>query len=112
MRAFSPLNVFERFEKAKMVDVYRSIYALGSSEVHGDFSALLRHHVDGDPNNYHISIYKMRSEAEFIAEIDSIVRCLLDSTIHVHERFKSKHLEAIRKFDEVVRAELSTEPTG
>jgi hypothetical protein len=88
-RGFGPLNVFQRFERAGLQDVYRSIYRFKSSDAHGDLGALARHHIVQDGDDIRLEFYREPEAAAFEVELDSIAGLLLEATSRIHGRLGS-----------------------
>ena len=105
-RGYAPLTVFQRFQKAKMEDEYRSIYVLASGWSHSDISALLQRHVIQKDETFELAIYKDLSKDDFNTILDSVAALLLKATVNIHERFKSdvtRELEQLNKELAVIR---------
>ena len=97
---FGPLSVADRFRRAGLEAVYKSIYSVQSSEVHNDVSALIRRHLTVGDKTFDLEFYKAVNLSGFLAELDTIAALLLDATDKLHTRLNSdfkSELEVLHK---------------
>lgn len=94
-KGYEPINVYKRFERAKMVDEYRSIYNLISAEAHSNKRALVSRHAEikNDGTDYEMTYYKNAPDEKFLMYTDSAAGLLVDATLKIHEHFKSSALD-------------------
>jgi hypothetical protein len=103
-RGKQTLNVFERFERANMVDEYRSLYNFLSSDSHSNIRALISRHIEREDNDFKVIFYKDEPIETFIATLDSTARLLIQASLSVHETCNSGSLAEIQKMSEEVKA--------
>ncbi len=109
---YAPMRVLERFQKANMEDEYRSIYSLGSSDIHNDFGALSKHHIVADGDDFQLVFYKEGGDDYFFVELDSVAGLLLNATLRIHNRLKSGCDGEIQKLDEELGLVRARSPEG
>lgn len=106
-----PLNVFERFERAGMVEEYRSMYNFLSCDAHSNIRALVSRHLEESSTDFDLVLYKDEPIESFVATVDSIAGLLLEASISTHKAFASKRVpdvESLLKQLESIRAEYAT----
>ncbi len=96
---YKRLNVYDRFKLAGLENEYNSIYRMNSGDVHNDFSAMVRHHLEQDGEDFRLSFFKVREVGEFDALLDSTVEILIKATSSIHHRLKSNNLEAVQTIE-------------
>jgi hypothetical protein len=72
-----PLDVFQRFERAKMVQEYRSLYNSLSCDAHSNIRALISRHINLKENDFEVTYYKDEPIESFGAILDSTAVLLL-----------------------------------
>jgi hypothetical protein len=103
-----PLNIFERFERADMVEEYRSMYNFLSSDAHSNIRALVTRHFEETGSDFNLVLYKDEPLESFAATLDSAAALLIEASISTHKAFASKRvadLEALLPQLEAVRKE-------
>jgi Family of unknown function (DUF5677) len=103
-RSKHPLNVFERFERADMVQEYRSLYNFLSCDSHSNIRALISRHLERRANDFNVVFYKDEPIETFLATLDSTAGLLLEASLSVHEAFNSGSLAEIQKIREELNA--------
>jgi Family of unknown function (DUF5677) len=103
-RGKQPLNVFERFERANMVDEYRSLYNFLSCDSHSNIRALISRHIEREDNDFKVVFYKDEPIETFLATLDSTAGLLIEASLSLHERFNSGRLADIQKMSEELNA--------
>lgn len=106
-RGYDTLSIKERFEKAGMGDIYKSIYNFLSTDAHSGIQALIDRHIDIDfkKSDFEMVIYKGKPIEEYLSYIDGATSALIKSGLTTHEILNSpkqtqiKELEA--KFNEL-----------
>jgi hypothetical protein len=99
-QGYIPLSIFKRFEKAEMVDVYRSMYNFLSNDTHSNIRALIGRHAELRKNDFSVVFYKDEPIERFLTYIDSASGSLVDASIKIHEIFKSDSLGKVKQFKE------------
>ena len=93
-----PLNVKERFQRAELLQEYKSLYAWLSCDVHCNPSALMRRHVGPDSK---VVYYKEDQTPEYIDwQLAWTAEMLLDASAKIHTAFESGKIgevEAMRR---------------
>ena len=103
-RRKQPLTIFKRFERANMVDEYRSLYNFLSCDSHSNIRALISRHIERGDNDFKVVFYKDEPIETFLATLDSTARLLIEAALAVHEVFNSDSLAEIRKMREHLNA--------
>jgi hypothetical protein len=96
-KGYVPLKVLERFEKAGMINEYRSIYGSLSSDAHGNISVLIDRHCDIKGDDFDMVYYEDRPISKYHAEIFSACNMLIQSAIGIHELLESDAVTEIIK---------------
>jgi hypothetical protein len=97
---FPPLNIFARFERAGMLNEYRSIYAFESDGSHNSLQALISRHVELAENNFGLALYRERTLGDYLTHLDSAAGLLMGATQQIHERLNSKRGKEVQAFNE------------
>lgn len=103
-RGLRPLSVYERFERADMVEEYRSLYNFLSCDSHSNTRALISRHIELGSHDFEVVYYKDEPVESFLATLDSTAGLLIEATQSIHESFKSESLGEVQK----LRDELTT----
>jgi hypothetical protein len=103
-RGKKPLKVFERFERANMVDEYRSLYNFLSCDSHSNIRALVSRHIEREDNDFKVVFYKDEPIETFLATLDSTAGLLINASLSVHEKFSSGNLAEVQKMSENLNA--------
>ncbi|TBG41873.1 hypothetical protein ELG77_08870 [Rhizobium leguminosarum] len=91
-QGYEPLNNYERFRRADMVEEYRAIYNMLCSESHNNIRVLINRHMvaaDGD-----IALNLSSDNGEYEVTLDSVAGVLLAATLAMHKAFASGTPEA------------------
>ena len=104
LRAKGPLKVFQRFERADMVEEYRSMYNFLSCDAHSDIRALVSRHFEEGSSDFNLVLYKDEPLESFAATLDSTAGLLLEASLETHKAFGSNHVARV----EALLAELKT----
>ena len=97
-KKFRPLNVFECFEKAGMVNEYRSLYNFLSNDSHSNIRSLENRHLEIYENDFKLVYYKDNQLVDFLPTLDSTAGLLVDATLKIHQYFKTKSKSEIEKW--------------
>tara|TARA_R110002073_G_scaffold2129_24_gene14841 strand:- start:1342 stop:2082 length:741 start_codon:yes stop_codon:yes gene_type:complete len=104
-RKIRPLNVFEKFQRAKMEHEYRSIYNQFSSDAHGNIRSLIDRHFEFNEteNDFEVVVYKNYS-GEFDHLYSDAAKLLLVSGVKICSVLDSSMSEEVsnrlRQFNE------------
>jgi hypothetical protein len=82
-----PLNVFQRFEKADMVEEYRSLYNFLSCDAHSNIRALISRHISFTDSDFEVTYYKDEPIEAFNSILDSSAGLLLQASLEMHNRY-------------------------
>jgi hypothetical protein len=104
VRGKQPLKVFERFERANMVDEYRSLYNFLSCDSHSNIRALISRHIERTDNDFKVVFYKDEPIETFLATLDSTAGLLIEASLSVHEALNSGSLAEIQEMHEEFNA--------
>jgi len=98
-KGFKKLKIFEKFQKAQLLNEYRSIYILFSSETHNNLSALDLRHMSIDENSmdYDMHIFKPINPDEMSHLLTTTVGILVDSTEAIHTILRSSNMDRALK---------------
>jgi hypothetical protein len=99
-KGYSPLKVFERFQKAGMVPEYRSLYNFLSNDAHSNIRALVDRHLEIKGNDFQVVFYKDEPLEGFLTYIDSTTSMLLDASKKIHEFFQTGFSSQIQALDD------------
>lgn len=85
-----PLNVLERFERADMVEEYRSLYNFLSCDSHSNIRALISRHLNmlGE-DDVAVCFYKDEPLDSYLPVADSACALLLQTSDDVHKQYGS-----------------------
>lgn len=90
-----PLIIFERFERAGMLDEYRSMYNDLSCDAHSNTRALISRHVEFSSDDFAVVYYKDEPVDTLIAELDSTAGLLIEASLSVHVAFQSDVIKQV-----------------
>lgn len=96
-KGYNSLNIFQRFERAGMVNEYRSLYNFLSSDTHSSIRALIAHHLEIHENDFNIVYYKEEPSEDFLRYVDSAVGFLINASLKIHSYFKTGSIAEIEK---------------
>lgn len=99
-KGYSPLTVFERFQKAGMVPEYRSLYNFLSNDAHSNIRALVDRHLEIKGNEFQVVFYKDEPLEGFVIYVDSATSMLVDASKKIHEFFQTGFLPQIQALDD------------
>jgi hypothetical protein len=106
-----PLKVFERFQRADMVEEYRSLYNFLSCDSHSNIRAIISRHIEVGHDDFEIVYYKDEPIETFIATLDSTAGLLIEASLSLHEGFKSDKQDEVKKLLEdlkTIRAQYAS----
>jgi len=96
-KGYNPLKVFERFERASMVDEYRSLYNFLSNDAHSNIRALVNRHLEIHENDFTVVYYKDEPLEGFLTYLDSVAGLLMDASIRIHGFFETGSIGEIER---------------
>ncbi|MBI5966360.1 MAG: hypothetical protein HY882_00685 [Deltaproteobacteria bacterium] len=100
---YTPLNVFQRFERAGMEDGYRSLYNFLSNDAHSNIRALVDRHLEMHETDFTVVFYKDEPLEDFLTYLDSVVGLLTDASMRIHRFFETGSIGEI----EILSQELN-----
>lgn len=103
-KGFLPLTVEERFEKAKMIDEYLSIYHFESDGIHNSWRALISRHLENAEDDFQLTLYKPHSLDRYDTYLDTTAALLLDATKTIHDQLGSRNQKEIETLDGQLKA--------
>lgn len=95
---YTPLNVFGRFEKACMVNEYRSLYNFLSNDAHSNIRTLVDRHLEIHENDFTVVYYKDEPLEDFLPTLDSTAGLLMDASSKIHQHFETESQSEIEKW--------------
>jgi hypothetical protein len=96
-RGRRPLNVFDRFQRAGMVEEYRSLYNFLSCDAHSNIRALITRHFEESGGNFNVVMYKDEPVESFAATLDSTAGLLLQASLETHKAFGTPLVREVEK---------------
>lgn len=90
-----PLQVFQRFKLAGMVQEYESMYNFLSCDAHSNIRALVDRHFEECDEDFNLAYYKDEPLESFAATLDGTVALLLQASLDTHKAFDSKRIADI-----------------
>jgi hypothetical protein len=90
-----PLKVFERFEKAGMVEEYRSLYNFLSCDSHSNIRALMQRHFEETEGKFDVVMYRNEPIESFVATLDTAAALLLEASRDTHAAFNTDKLSEV-----------------
>jgi len=103
-KGYKPLTIFERFDRANMVEEYRSIYNFLSSDCHSNRRALVNRHSELGDGDFTLVFYKNAPD-EMLHHLDSAAGLMVSATVGIHEQLESVVVPEVRllrrRLDEV-----------
>lgn len=88
-KGYLPLNIYQRFEKAGMINEYRSIYNFLSNDAHSNIRALINRHHKTQDDDFDVVFYMDKPIDNFLAYINHAAGLLVDSTGMIHDIFNT-----------------------
>lgn len=98
-RGVRVLNHLQRFERAGMRDVYRSVYNMLSAESHNNIRALIDRHAQTRDGILQLRLFGPPDPSDTEIALDTIAGILLGSTQAIHERFETGRVIDFAGFD-------------
>ncbi|MBI3894684.1 MAG: hypothetical protein HY313_02015 [Acidobacteria bacterium] len=111
-KGYKPLTIYQRFERAGMVEVYRSLYNFVSSDCHSNIRALIERHVDLGDDDFTPVLYKNAPDERFLWLLGPTAELLVSATIDIHEYFKSGVVNEVRLFKDKLADACSSQSSG
>lgn len=97
-KGYTPLNVFDRFEKAGMVNEYRSLYNFLSNDAHSNIRALVDRHLEIHENDFTVVYYKDELLEDYLPTLDSTAGLLMEASSKIHQHFETESQSEIKKW--------------
>ena len=99
-KGYKPLTIRERFERADMVEVYRSIYHFLSADCHSEIGALFGRHFEPGNDDFALVLYKNPPDEKLALYLETIAAFLVADTIAIHENLQSDAVNEVRSLKE------------
>ncbi len=96
-KGYTPLKVFQRFERAGMEEEYRSLYNFLSNDAHSNIRALVDRHLEIHQNDFTVVFYKDEPLEGFLTYLDSVAGLLTDASMRIHRFFETESLGEIER---------------
>lgn len=92
---FQPLNQYEKFDKADMVNEYRSIYNFVCSHSHNNIRALIDRFfvINKEQTNFTITLFREQEEGEFDRYCTTGKLYLRNASYNIHAILETGHKE-------------------
>lgn len=103
-RGFEPLSIRARFQRADMIEEYKSFYNFLCTEAHSNKRALIDRHAEIDGNDYELVVYKNAPDAEYLRYLDSAASLLVSATVSIHEKMETDAVEEAASFGRALDA--------
>lgn len=96
-----PMNIFERFERAGMSDIYRSIYHSLCNDTHNNVQALIDRHfsVSNEEGLINLVIFEDPEDHSVKASLDSFIATINTSNKIIHHYFNTDAQNAVEEFN-------------
>ena len=94
-RGIKPMLIEDKFTKAGMLGIYKSVYNLLCAVSHNNIRALVSHHVKLTGKKIDVVIFQDIDAGDFLATSRSFASIYLDAGLVVHEHFGSREAEAL-----------------
>ncbi|MFH1077414.1 MAG: DUF5677 domain-containing protein [Pseudomonadota bacterium] len=91
-KGYEPLSIYSKFERAGMVEEYRSLYNFLCTETHSNKRALIDRHAEFGNDDYELVVYKNQSDESFLSVLDYAAGFLVSATIRLHEVLESSEV--------------------
>ena len=96
-KGYKSLNIFQRFQRAGMVDEYRSLYNFLSNDAHSNIRALVNRHLEIHENDFTVVYYKDEPLEDYLLTLDSTAGLLVDASLKIHQFFETGAHSEIEK---------------
>ncbi|NNH60096.1 hypothetical protein HLI01_25505 [Rhizobium laguerreae] len=95
-----PLNIFDRFDRAGMSDIYRSIYHSLCNDTHNNVQALTDRHfrLSKEEGLQNLVIFEDPEEHSLKASLDSFIATVNGSNKIIHNYFNTDSQNAVEEF--------------
>jgi len=96
-KGYKSLSIFNRFERAGMVDEYRSLYNFLSNDAHSNIRALVNRHLEIHENDFTVVYYKDEPLEDYLPTLDLTAGLLVDASLKIHQFFETGAYSEIEK---------------
>jgi hypothetical protein len=93
---YKPLNIYEKFKRAEMIEEYQSIYNFLCTESHSNKRALISRHADIADDDFNLVFYKNDPIERYFQYLDPSAGLLVSATIDIHDYFESPAIDQAR----------------
>lgn len=94
-RGHKYMSIKKRFEKAGMLDEYKSIYTILSSETHNNLIALIKRHTEINEGDFDVTVYRSYSWNDYQTHVGLNSEILIRASLEVHGFFNSPMQEDV-----------------
>lgn len=113
-KKYGPLSIFDKFDKAKLVHVYKSIYNSLCCHSHNNLRSLHSRHVsiDHDKMDFKVELYVPVDFNDILPYIDIFCGILISATVKIHTILDTKCINEVEKLNDdlvIHRRKLLTE---
>ncbi|MEO8009260.1 MAG: DUF5677 domain-containing protein [Betaproteobacteria bacterium] len=105
---YRPLSVKERFDRAGMAELYRSMYNFLSCDAHSNIRGLITRHADIKDGDIEVVYYRDAPIETFLATIDSAAGILVDASLALHSAYQSPVISEIEALEQELVAVRAT----
>lgn len=99
-QGYKSLNVKERFDRAGMIEEYRSMYNFLSCDAHSNIRALISRHAEISERDFEVVYYRDEPIKTFFATIDSAAGLLVNASLALHHAYHSPVLSEIETLEQ------------
>lgn len=98
-KGYKPLTVYEKFDKANLEPIYRSVYNILCSHSHNNLSALQARHVNLSTamNDFKVELYPPINYDRILPYIDNFCGILISATEKIHHILETNCTEEIEE---------------
>ena len=96
---YRPLKITERFERAGMINEYRSIYNFLSNDAHSNIRALVSRHVEIHENDFSVVYYKDEPLEDFLPYVNHTAELLIAASLKIHSFFETGAVTEVEKLE-------------
>lgn len=94
-RGYRALRVQERFDRAGMIEEYRSMYSSLSCDAHSNIRGLFSRHAEIKDRDFDVVYYRDEPLEAYLGTIEFAARLLIDASLALHRAYQSSVVEEI-----------------
>jgi hypothetical protein len=98
-KGYYPLGKKEKFERARLDQVYQSVYNQLCCDSHNDLRSLVTRHIELSPDqgDFEVNYYSPTTADQIMPDVDCFCSLLVDSTETIHRILDSHAMERIER---------------